>query len=318
MAGVINLKDVSKDYIVIDHNLPVYKRWMNSHRKMIQAVKDFDLEIVAGEVVALLGKNGAGKSTLIKMLTGILMPTKGYMECLDMNPIYNHYNYTQNIGVVMGQKSLLWPHIPVETSFKLYKDIYLLSDDDYNSRIEVFDDMLSIRKYLKTPVRQLSLGERMRCEFVAAVLHNPKLLFLDEPTIGLDISSKRSIHQFIREMNRQYGTTIILTSHDLEDSRTLCNRVVIIDDGSKVYDGRMRDLEVKSGRTRIAVKGSIDIQSELKKYLISQNEGDYVFECSKEELNLFKDKLFCAESIDSFEIQDISLETLVSKLYQKE
>jgi viologen exporter family transport system ATP-binding protein len=210
----------------------------------VAAVSDVTFSIDPGEMVGYIGANGAGKSTTIKMLTGILTPSSGEIVCNGFVPARDRTRYVATIGVVFGQRTQLWWDIAVVESFRLLKEIYGLSDADYRERMEIFDKILGLKAYLHQPVRKLSLGERMRCDLAASLLHRPPLLFLDEPTIGLDVVAKASVREFLQQINRREGTTVLLTTHDLSDIETLCRRVVVIDHGRLLFDGplaRLRD-----------------------------------------------------------------------------
>lgn len=212
---------------------------------IIKAVDHVSFEIAEGEIVAYIGPNGAGKSTTIKMLTGILKPDAGSCTIDGMNPFDDRKKYVSEIGVVFGQKSQLWWDIPVEDSFDLLRDIYKIKKSDYLKIKEELVKMLNLKDILKTPVRQLSLGQRMRCEIAASLLHRPKILFLDEPTIGLDAVSKVEVRKFIKEINQKNKVTIILTSHDMNDIEALTNRVIVIGHGKKLYDGSLNQIKKK-------------------------------------------------------------------------
>lgn len=206
------------------------------------AVSDVTFSIEPGEMVGCIGANGAGKSTTIKMLTGILTPTSGEISCNGFVPARERTRYVATIGVVFGQRTQLWWDIAVVESFRLLKEIYGLSDEEYRERMALFDRVLGIAAYLHQPVRKLSLGERMRCDLAASLLHRPPLLFLDEPTIGLDIVAKASVREFLQAINREEGTTVLLTTHDLSDIETLCRRVIVIDHGRVLFDGALSEL----------------------------------------------------------------------------
>ncbi|HEY3203924.1 MAG TPA: ATP-binding cassette domain-containing protein [Thermoanaerobaculia bacterium] len=208
----------------------------------IAAVSEVSFSIAAGEMVGYIGANGAGKSTTIKMLTGILTPTSGEVVCNGFVPYRERTRYVATIGVVFGQRTQLWWDIAVVESFRLLKEIYGLSDAQYRERMAIFDKVLGLESYLHQPVRKLSLGERMRCDLAASLLHRPPLLFLDEPTIGLDIVAKANVREFLLEINRQEGTTVLLTTHDLSDIETLCKRVIVIDHGRLLFDGALNEL----------------------------------------------------------------------------
>src|SRR5690348_4947460 len=218
--------------------------------KTVQAVDRVSFSIDRGEMVGYIGPNGAGKSTSVKMLTGILVPTSGAVRINGFIPFRQRRHYVKTIGVVFGQRTQLWWDIAVVESFKLLRRIYDVSQRDFDARMELFDQILAIRDYLHTPVRKLSLGERMRCDLAAALLHNPPLLFLDEPTIGLDVVAKDHIRHFLRAINHEFNTTVLLTTHDLDDIEELCRRIMIIDHGRVLYDGLLEDLKHRLLRTK--------------------------------------------------------------------
>jgi ABC-2 type transport system ATP-binding protein len=218
--------------------------------RTVAAVDRVSFSIDRGEMVGYIGPNGAGKSTSIKMLTGILVPTSGEIRVNGFVPFKQRRQYVKSIGVVFGQRTQLWWDIAVVESFKLLRRIYDVSQRDFDARMDHFDEILSIRDYLHTPVRKLSLGERMRCDLAAALLHNPPLLFLDEPTIGLDVVAKDQIRRFLRAINREFQTTVLLTTHDLDDIEELCRRIMIIDRGTVLYDGPLAHLKEKLLRTK--------------------------------------------------------------------
>src|ERR1700723_2729107 len=218
--------------------------------KTIKAVDRVNLSINRGEMVGYIGPNGAGKSTSIKMLTGILVPTSGEAVVNGFVPYRQRRQYVRPIGGVFGQRTQLWWDIAVVESFKLLRRIYEVSQKDFDARMEMFNQILGIRDYLHTPVRKLSLGERMRCDLAAALLHNPPLLFLDEPTIGLDVVAKDHIRHFLRAINREFRTTVLLTTHDLDDIEELCRRIMIIDHGKVLYDGQLAQLKQQLLRTK--------------------------------------------------------------------
>ena len=218
----------------------------------LKAVDAISFSIDQGEMVGYIGANGAGKSTTIKMLTGILVPTSGTIEVGGYVPFRDRNSYTRSIGVVFGQRTQLWWDIAAVESFQLLKKIYNVSDKDYQERIETFDQVLNLKPLLHTPVRKLSLGQRMRCDLAASLLHNPKILFLDEPTIGLDVVAKENIRQFLRRINQELKVTVLLTTHDLSDIEELCRRIMIIDKGKMLFDGALAEL-----RERLACKSQV-------------------------------------------------------------
>lgn len=209
----------------------------------VKAVSDISFEVDKGEIMAFIGPNGAGKSTTIKMLTGILHPTDGSASVLGLNPTKDRRKLVGKIGTVFGQKSQLWFHLPPTDSFRLLADIYEVPSVVYKRRLDFLVDMFEIGNLLKTPVRKLSLGQRIRCEVVASMLHQPDILFLDEPTIGLDVVAKKKIRELIQHINKEYNTTIFLTSHDMGDIEKICQRVMVIDYGQIVFDDNIENLK---------------------------------------------------------------------------
>jgi ABC-2 type transport system ATP-binding protein len=213
-------------------------------------VDGISYEIGKGELVGYLGPNGAGKSTTIKMLTGLLVPTAGEILVNGRIPWRERQQYVAHIGAVFGQRTTLWWDLPVIESLDLLQYIYKIPPDRFRQNLSEFTNLLDLSPFLHTPVRSLSLGQRMRADICAALIHDPALLFLDEPTIGLDVVAKERIRQFIKHINRQYGTTILLTTHDLSDVEKLCDRVMIIDHGKLLYDGRLDTLQTRFGGKR--------------------------------------------------------------------
>jgi ABC-2 type transport system ATP-binding protein len=225
----------------------------------LRAVDGVSFTLSPGEMVGYIGPNGAGKSTSVKMLTGILVPSSGKVIANGFEPYRQRVAFTRTAGVVFGQRTQLWWDIAVVESFRLLKEIYDVSDADYRARMARFDEILELKRYLRQPVRKLSLGERMRCDMAAALLHNPPLLYLDEPTIGLDLLAKENIRLFLKEVNREFNTTVLLTTHDLSDIEELCRRLMIIDHGRILFDGPLHDLKRmlwRQGHIRFDLKSS--------------------------------------------------------------
>lgn len=253
---MIEVKNVSKEF-VSPKKYPGLKgaiKGLFSNEKVSKiAVDDISFSIKKGEIVGYIGSNGAGKSTTIKMMTGILTPTWG--ECLvdGLNPSENRKENAQNIGVVFGQRTQLWWDLPLSESFTILKEIYDVSDEMYQSQMEFLNEVLGLQEFFDKPVRTLSLGQRMRADLGAALLHNPKVLYLDEPTIGLDLVVKDNIRKAIKEINEKYQTTVILTTHDIGDIEELCSRIIIIDEGKKIYDGTLEHLKDTYGSKRKVV-----------------------------------------------------------------
>lgn len=215
------------------------------------AVKPLNLSVEAGETVAYVGPNGAGKSTTIKMLTGILMPSAGTVSVNGINPYKKRMENAAQIGAVFGQRTQLWWDIPIVESFSLLKDIYQIPEPVYKANLEQFTELLGMNEFIHLSARKLSLGQRMRADLAAALLHNPPILYLDEPTIGLDVSVKQKIREFIKKINQEQMTTIMLTTHDLGDIEDLCKRLIIIDHGSIIYDGSLSEVKSRFARNRV-------------------------------------------------------------------
>ncbi|RAV11893.1 ABC transporter ATP-binding protein [Paenibacillus contaminans] len=219
----------------------------------VTAVNDISFQIPQGEICGYIGENGAGKSTTIKMLTGILVPTSGELRVNGFVPHKERESFVRGIGVVFGQRSQLWWDIGVIESFQLLRKVYRVGTEDYRKRLDELVERLQLAELLNRPVRKLSLGQRMRCELAASLLHNPSILFLDEPTIGLDIVVKMEIREFLKSLNERFGTTILLTTHDLQDIEALCSRVIMLDDGKIIYDGSLDDLKNRWGKGKEVV-----------------------------------------------------------------
>ena len=217
--------------------------FLKREKQTIRAVDGVSFSIDPGECVALLGPNGAGKSTLVKLLSGILCPTSGEARLFGMDPYRNRTDCAMRYGVVFGQRTLLWKHVPVIESLKLYQKMYNVPKSDFEGRLQEFSEILEIRRHLATAPRRLSLGERMRCEIVAALLHNPEIIFLDEPTVGLDVVAKKRIRDFIRRINRDEKVTVLLCSHSMRDVEELTDRIILISKGHIKFDGSKDQLK---------------------------------------------------------------------------
>ena len=222
-------------------------------RESVRAVHDLTFAVDAGEMVGYIGPNGAGKSTTIKMLTGILVPTGGRVSVAGLDPSRDRVELARRIGVVFGQRSTLWWDLPLRDSFDLLQKMYRIAPARYRENLDRFVELLDLGAQMDTPVRQLSLGQRMRGDITAALLHDPEVLYLDEPTIGLDVVSKGRLREFLRALNAERGTTLLLTTHDLQDIEALCDRVIVIDHGTSVYDGSLAGLHAQGGSTRTLV-----------------------------------------------------------------
>ncbi|MBP3915907.1 MULTISPECIES: ATP-binding cassette domain-containing protein [unclassified Clostridium] len=296
-----------------------------------RAVDDISFEINDGEIVGYIGANGAGKSTTIKMMTGILTPTNGIVTVNGIVPYENREKNAKNIGVVFGQKTQLWWDLPISETFSLLKDIYDISDNDFEERMNFLKKVLGLEEFFLNPVRTLSLGQRMRADLAAALIHNPKVIYLDEPTIGLDVVVKESVRKAIKEINKKYGTTIILTTHDLNDIEELCSRIIIIDKGKKIYDGEIEGVKEKYGyltTVEIQVKENINLGKFNEFTDIKEDEE---FNLSYKDNKLFitfnKNKISSTDIIGrtmkklnviDFSIKETSIEDIVKKMYRNE
>jgi len=250
MENAIEVEKLRKEFKAYSSRsglMGAFRDLFTRNYRIIRAVNDISFTVKQGEMVGYIGENGAGKSTTIKMLTGILTPTSGKIVVNGMNPHKEREKFVQTIGVVFGQRSQLWWDIAVQESFRLLKKVYRVSDEDYKDHMEHVIETLDIGPLLDKPVRKLSLGQRMRCELAAALIHNPPLLFLDEPTIGLDVLVKLRIRKFLKEINEKYNTTILLTTHDISDIEALCDRVIMLDEGKVIYDGSLQELKTNWG-----------------------------------------------------------------------
>ena len=264
---MIEVKHIKKEF-VSPKKYPGLKgafKGLFSREKVVKtAVDDISFTINDGEIVGYIGSNGAGKSTTIKMMTGIMHPTSGQCLVNGIDPNEKRRENAANIGVVFGQRTQLWWDLPLSESFTILKEIYDVSDEDYAERMAFINGVLELEPFFQSPVRTLSLGQRMRADLGAALLHNPKVLYLDEPTIGLDIVVKDKIREAIRELNRKYNTTVILTTHDIGDIEQLCSRIIVIDEGRKIYDGTLQHLKETYG-TRCSVSVEIRNGAEISK-----------------------------------------------------
>ena len=226
---------------------------LRRQRQEVKAVDRVSFTVEAGEMVGYIGPNGAGKSTTIKMLTGILTPSAGRLRVAGLDPSRERLELARRIGVVFGQRSQLWWDLPLRDSFELLRHIYRIPADRYQQNVATFTDVLELDPFLETPVRQLSLGQRMRGDLTAALLHDPEIVYLDEPTIGLDVVSKARVREFLGRINREQGVTVVLTTHDLSDIEHLCERILIIDHGQVIYDGGVQAIKDRFGDTRTLV-----------------------------------------------------------------
>jgi len=243
---MIDVEHLSKQFVV-------RRGRFRRDRVIVDAVKDISFHVERGELLGYLGPNGAGKSTTIKMLTGILVPSSGHVSVAGLDPSKRRIELAKRIGAMFGQRVQLWWDLPLIDSFELLRHIYKVPADRYRASLARFREVLDLDPFLQTPVRQLSLGQRIRGELTASMLHEPELLFLDEPTIGLDVVAKQRVRDFLIEINRERGVTVLLTTHDLGDIERLCRRLLVIDHGSLIWDGQIDDLKERYGAERLLI-----------------------------------------------------------------
>ena len=308
------------------------KSFFSKEYTIKRAVDDMNFQINDGEVVGYIGSNGAGKSTTIKMMTGILTPTSGSIEVDGVIPYEERTRNAMNIGVVFGQRTQLWWDLPLSESFSLLRDIYGVAEEEYEERMKFFNEVLGIDDFMLSPVRTLSLGQRMRADLAASLIHNPKILYLDEPTIGLDVVVKEKVRNAIKEINNKFNTTVILTTHDLEDIEELCNRIIIIDKGVKIYDGSLKEIKEKYGymtTVSIQIKQSETVDSnDVNEYFnLNTEDINTQFEEGKIIVSFNKNKVSATDIIQyymkkytllDFSLKETSIDDIIKKIYRKE
>lgn len=332
---MIEIQNLEKTFKVLNRKQGIKGAFTDLFSKdynYVEAVKNISLHIDKGEIVGYLGPNGAGKSTTIKMMTGILKPTSGKIFISGTEPYENRRRHAQNIGVVFGQRSQLWWSLPVIESYKVLKEIYRIEDEAYKRNMKLFEDLVDIKSLYGKPVRQLSLGQRMLCEVIAAFLHDPKVVFLDEPTIGLDVAIKDKIRGIIKYLNEEKKTTIVLTSHDTSDIEALCERAIIIDKGTLIFDNTIEKLKEMFGKYRtLKVKTSEEnnqkelvsklLEKEFMKdeYTINEEEGHLIpIVINEQKLPLTKVLNYLLTNLDvkDVQIEDVGVESVIKKIYE--
>lgn len=333
MENIIELKNITKEFKVLNRHEGIkggFKDLFSRDYKIVKAVDNINFSVGQGEIVGFLGPNGAGKSTTIKMMTGVLEPSAGELIINKRIPYKDRTKNSQEIGVVFGQRSQLWWALPLVESFKLLKDIYQISDENYNEMLELYGSMVDLEALLHKPVRQMSLGQRTLSDILAAFLHNPKVVFLDEPTIGLDVAMKSKIREMILELNKKKNTTVILTTHDMGDVDALCHRIVIIDKGKMLYDNDIEDLKKFFGayrtlkiRPRENVEDAVTmLEDKLSVFEVAVTHDDTWISIlvNEEKARIMKVLEAVQESlgIRDMQLEEISTEDVIKKIYEAE
>ncbi|MDN6093424.1 MAG: ATP-binding cassette domain-containing protein [Lactococcus raffinolactis] len=305
-----------------------FKSLFKPQIETFEAVKDLNFEIPKGEIFGFIGANGAGKSTTIKMLTGILTPTSGTCLINGKNPQKNRTAYVKDIGVVFGQRTQLWWDLALQETYSVLKEIYDISDTEFHKRMAFLNEVLDLNTFIKDPVRTLSLGQRMRADIAASLLHNPKVLFLDEPTIGLDVAVKDNIRKAIKQINQEEQTTILLTTHDLNDIELLCDRIFMIDRGQEIFDGSVSQLKQRFGKMH-EVRFEMTQQLEVERLDYHQHFSDLEvikdglqvtiqFDATKVAIpDLVKFTLSRA-NVKDIAVKDADIEEIIRRFFRKE
>lgn len=327
--SIISVKNLSKTFkkpIREEGLIGMIKSFFSRKYEEVKAVDDIYFDIEEGEIVGYIGANGAGKSTTIKMMCGILHPTGGSVTVDGMDFEGHRQEINREMGVVFGQKTQLWWDIPLIETFKILKSIYEVSDEEYEERFGYLCDLLDMKPFLNQTVRSLSLGQRMRADFAAALIHSPKIVYLDEPTIGLDVLVKDKIRGAIKELNKKYGITVILTTHDMKDIEELCSRIIIIDKGKILYDGKLTDIKYRFGNTKtIYIPNNVTIdenalKAEFGAVSIEAADDRFAIKFSQNDVDLDSMLLYLINNyhIKDFKIEDISIEDITKKLYENQ
>ena len=325
---IISVKDLSKTFKkpIREEGLKgMIKALFSRKYEEVHAVDGISFDIEDGEIVGYIGANGAGKSTTIKMMCGILHPTGGSVTVDGLDFEKNRQKINKRMGVVFGQKTQLWWDIPLIETFKILKSIYEVPDEEYNERFEYLCELLDMKPFLTQTVRSLSLGQRMRADFAAALIHSPKIVYLDEPTIGLDVLVKDKIRGAIKELNKKYNITVILTTHDMKDIEELCNRIIIIDKGKILYDGSLANIKYRFGNTKtVFLPSNVELdEAKLKDRFagveIEHQDDKLALKFSLNDVDLDDMLLYLINTyhIKDFKIEDISIEDITKKLYEK-
>ena len=326
--AIIEVNNLVKKYKVIEKEDGIkgyLKHLIKPKYKEFNAVNGINFDIEEGELVGYIGENGAGKSTTIKMLTGLLTPTSGNVIVNGIIPSEKRMQNNKNIGAVFGQKTQLWWDLPVIESFRLIKKMYKIPEDEYRNNLKKFTEILDLNDLLDKQVKNLSLGQKMRCEIAATFLHNPKIVYLDEPTIGLDVFVKENIRKFIKDINKEKKTTVILTTHDLKDIEDVCNRIILLDKGQIIYDGSKQKFKDTYGKYVVADLIINNKSKEIKKSLtlknieiIEESEENLKIKFSHEETTIVKimDEISKYCTIEDVHLKEAELEDILKEIYK--
>ena len=321
--AVIQVNNLSKDFKVKVKEKGLkgsLKSLVKPKYKIIKAVKNISFSVEKGEMIAFIGPNGAGKSTSIKMMTGILYPDKGDIDILGYNPVKDRKKLAYEIGCVFGQKEQLWTHLTPYDNFKFFGAIYDIPESIVEKKIKELNDLFELNEFINTPVRNLSLGQRIRCEIVASLIHEPKILFLDEPTIGLDPVVKENIRTLIKRMNKEYKTTVVLTSHDVSDIEKLCKRVIIVNKGQIVLDDSMENLKYHYLNKKIVeakMKEPVNLNDEEGITILKDKGYNLKIEVDTKKRSVIDAlKLLNPDNIVDINISNIPLENIISEIYK--
>lgn len=317
---VISVKNLSKVYKVKKSGGNIFSLFSSQHKE-VSAVKDISFDIKKGEAVAFLGPNGAGKTTTMKMLTGLIHPTAGEISVLGHTPFNRERNYLKQIGLVMGNKTGLDWDLTARQSFELLQKIYDIPQELFDKRVMDFTDMLATTNFMDTQVRKLSLGERLKMEIIGSLLHAPSVLFLDEPTIGLDVISKQKIREFLRMIQKETQVTLLLTSHDMDDIEKVCDRVIVINHGLKVYDDSLLKLtnHYKKDRYLKLIFENLPEKSDIEKLgeVVEENEVSYTLKVSQQKVSQLLSKVTSSYELNDIDILSVPLDEIIADLFKK-
>lgn len=322
---IISVSQLHKHFRVYKHHrgaLGALRNLFSREYRLVRAVDGISFRIGRGELVGYLGPNGAGKSTTLKMLTGLLVPTSGEVRIQGFVPWRERRAYVANIGAVFGQRTTLWWDLPLIESLDMLRHIYRIPQTQYEQNLKEFRALLDLDEFISTPVRSLSLGQRMRADICAALLHNPPVLFLDEPTIGLDVVAKERIRQFIQHINQAREVTIILTTHDLSDVEKLCERVMIIDQGRLLYDGALAELRDRFGGKRLLVVEFAEVYErfQIEKATVVQQEGRFAsfeFERGVTTASELIANISSSYRVRDLEVREPEIEGTIRRIYEE-